>query len=60
MAKKTLDETAPDEALAPAPITEAEIMDKVRAGLLRSQAVEVITAQRLHDATLTVPEKLNV
>jgi hypothetical protein len=31
---------------------EAEITAKVRAGLTREQAIEVITRQRLHDAAL--------
>lgn len=43
----------PEEETAPAqPITEPEIRDKIRAGLTRAQAIEVITRQAEHDAML--------
>ena len=34
-------------------ITEEQISEKMQAGLTREQALEVLTAQRDHDATLT-------
>jgi len=39
-------------AEAPKGISEEEITAKVRAGLTRAQAIEVITAQRAHDKGL--------
>jgi hypothetical protein len=38
-------------------ISEDEIAPKVRAGLTRAQAIEVITNQRIHDAELAKAEK---
>lgn len=43
---------------APKGITEEEISAKVRVGLSRDQALEVITAQRDHDAALAKAAKL--
>ncbi len=51
MSKKT-NETVPGEAPVAAPITEEEISEKVRAGLSREQALQVLTANRAHAATL--------
>lgn len=49
MAKKNEDPT-PAEIPASAEIPEVEITAKIRAGLTREQAVEVITNQRKHEA----------
>lgn len=45
----------PEEA--PKGISEEDIMEKVRAGLRRDQAIEVITTQRAHDAALAKAKK---
>lgn len=42
---------------APKGISEEEIQEKVRAGLRRDQALEVITTQRAHDAALAKAAK---
>lgn len=54
MAKKPTEEAeAPViEQITEEQITEEQITAKVRAGLTRAQAIEVITNQRLHDAAL--------
>ncbi len=44
-------------AEAPKGISEAEIIEKVRAGLTRDQAIEVIKTQREHDAQLAKDAK---
>ena len=44
-------------AEAPKGISEEEISEKVRQGLRRDQAIEVITNQRAHDATLAKAKK---
>lgn len=60
---KTIEEIAAEEVAAMTPekapkgISEEEINEKVRAGLRRDQAIEVITRQREHDAALAKAEK---
>lgn len=44
-------------AEAPKGISEAEIIEKVRVGLTRDQAIEVIKTQRDHDAQLAKDAK---
>lgn len=44
-------------ARAPKGITEDAITEKVRLGLTRGQAIEVLTNQAAHDATLAAEEK---
>lgn len=51
MAKKPTEDAATPEAPS-SEIPEEEISAKVRAGLTRAQAIEVITNQRRHDAEL--------
>lgn len=46
MPKKPTDDTVPEEI----PITEEEIAAKMRAGLSREHALEVIAATRAHEA----------
>lgn len=52
MARKqpTKSTEATPEPLISTAADEAEITVKIRAGLTREQAIEVITRQRLHDA----------
>lgn len=44
-------------AAAPKGISEEEITAKVRLGLDRAQAIEILTNQAAHDATLASEEK---
>lgn len=54
-AEKEISADAP--AKAPKGISEEEITAKVRLGLTRDQAIEVITNQATHDAALAKEDK---
>jgi len=63
MKPPTIEEWAAGELAADAPaeapkgISEEDIAAKVRLGLDRDQAIEVLTAQAAHDAALAAEEK---